>query len=162
VSLVALAYQAARPRVYVVARKPGTDIFRPLSAEHPEDETFPGLLMVRPEGRIFFVNAQQMGEQVLALIEQYRPRVLALEFGAVFDVEYSALKMLIEAEERLRERGILLWLVALNPDTLAMVQRTSLNVTLGRERLIFNLQAAVERYQAQEQKREDRAAALGA
>jgi len=65
------------------------------------------------------------------------------------DIEYSALKMVIEAEERLRERGILLWLVALNPETLAMVQRSSLGETLGRERLVFNLQAAVERYLSQ-------------
>jgi len=28
VSLVALSYQAAHPRVYVLGRKPGTDIFR--------------------------------------------------------------------------------------------------------------------------------------
>ena len=30
--------------VYIVRRKPGTDVFRPLSAEHPEDETHPGPL----------------------------------------------------------------------------------------------------------------------
>jgi MFS superfamily sulfate permease-like transporter len=149
VSLVALAYQVAHPRVYTLGRKPGTDVFRPPSEEHPEDETFPGLLMVRPEGRIFFANAQHVGDQLLRLIEAAQPRVLALDFSAVFDIEYSALKMLTEAEERLRERGILLWLVALNPEALAMVQRSSLGETLGRERLVFNLQAAVERYLSQ-------------
>src|SRR5262245_9887196 len=45
VSLVALAYQTADPPVRVLGRKPGTDVFRPRSKEHPEDETFPGLLM---------------------------------------------------------------------------------------------------------------------
>ncbi len=67
VSLVALAYQAANPRVHVLGRKPGTDVFRPRTDEHPEDETFPGLLIVRPEGRIFFANAQRIGEQTLAI-----------------------------------------------------------------------------------------------
>jgi MFS superfamily sulfate permease-like transporter len=67
VSLVALSYQAARPRVYALGRKPGTEVFRALSAEHPEDETFPGLLMVRPEGRIFFANTQWVGEQITRL-----------------------------------------------------------------------------------------------
>ncbi|MEA3278218.1 MAG: SulP family inorganic anion transporter [Pseudomonadota bacterium] len=149
VSLVALAYQAAHPRVYAVGRKPGTDVFRPRSDEHPEDETFPGLLMVRPEGRIFFANAQRIGEQLWPLVETTKPRVLALDFSAVPDIEYSALKMLIEGEEQLRERGILLWLVALNPEALNMVQRSSLGETLGRERLLFNLQTAVERYRQQ-------------
>ena len=50
-SLMALAYQMADPPVHVLGRKPGTNVFRPRSREHPEDETFPGLLLVRPEGR---------------------------------------------------------------------------------------------------------------
>ena len=59
VSLVALAYQVADPPVYVLGRKPGTNVFRPRSEEHPEDETFPGLLLLRLEGRVFFVNAER-------------------------------------------------------------------------------------------------------
>ena len=42
VSMVALAYQAADPPVYVLGRKPGTNIFRPLSDENPDDETLSG------------------------------------------------------------------------------------------------------------------------
>jgi MFS superfamily sulfate permease-like transporter len=133
----------------VLGRKPGTDVFRPLSPDHPEDETFPGLLIARPEGRIFFANAQHVGEQLWPLIEATPPRVVALDFSAVPDIEYSALKMLIEAEERLRARGILLWLVALNPGVRQMVERSSLWETLGRERLVFNLETAVQRYRSQ-------------
>ena len=36
-SLVALAAQVANPPVYVLTRKPGTNVFRPRSDEHPED-----------------------------------------------------------------------------------------------------------------------------
>ncbi len=149
VSLVALSYQAARPKVYVLGRKPGTDVFRPLSPDHPGDETFPGLLMARTEGRLFFANAQHVGEQLAPLIESGRPNVVALDFSAVPDIEYSALKALIEAEERQRARGIQLWLVALNPEVRQMVERSSLWETLGRERLFFNMEAAVERYRSQ-------------
>ncbi|HSO83848.1 SulP family inorganic anion transporter [Thiocapsa sp.] len=149
VSLVALAYQAAHPRLYVLGRKPGTDVFRPESNTHPDDESFPGLLIVRPEGRLFFANAQRVGEQLLPLIDAAEPKVVAMDFSAVPDIEYSALKMLIEGEERLRERGAVLWLVALNPEVLRMVQRSPLGKTLGRERMLFNLQIAVERYLSQ-------------
>lgn len=34
VSLVALAYQGAYPRLSVIGRKPGTDVFRPESEQH--------------------------------------------------------------------------------------------------------------------------------
>jgi MFS superfamily sulfate permease-like transporter len=66
----------------------------------------------------------------------------------VFDIEYTALKMLTGAEEKLRRDGIMLWLAALNPEVLAMVQRSGLGATLGRERMFFNVQQAVEKYQA--------------
>ena len=91
-----------------------------------------------------------MGDRIAQLAEAASPRVLALDFSAVSDIEYSALRMLVEGEERLRERGILLWLVAVNPEALGMIQRSSLGETLGRERLFFNLQTAVERYLSQE------------
>jgi sulfate permease, SulP family len=53
VSLVALAHQTADPPVRVLGRKPGTNVFRPRSEEHPEDETFPGLLIIQIEGGAF-------------------------------------------------------------------------------------------------------------
>jgi len=148
VSLLALAYQAADPPLHVLGRKPGTNVFRPRTAEHPEDETFPGLLMLRPEGRIFFANAGHLGEKMSLLIAATKPTVLALDLGGVFDLEYTALKMLTDAEQREREKGVLVWLVAINPGVLAMIQRSSLGATLGRERMFFTLEQAVAKYQA--------------
>ncbi len=79
VSMIGLASQTAHPRVSVIGRKRGADVLRPLSPEHPDDETFEGLLIVRPEGRIYFVNVQYVADQINALAAQYKPRVLALD-----------------------------------------------------------------------------------
>jgi len=146
-SLVALAHQIADPPVHQLARKRGTSFFRPCSDEYPDDERFPGLLLARPEGRIFFVNAERIGQKVQTLITENRPNVVALDLSAVFDLEYTALKMLTEAEKRGRLRGIELWLVGLNPDVLASVQRSSLGEILGRQRMLFNAEMAVARFQ---------------
>jgi MFS superfamily sulfate permease-like transporter len=146
VSLFALARQTADPPVYVLGRKRGTNVFRPRSDEHPEDETFPGLLILRPEGRIYFANAERIGEKIRHLVEEAKPKVVALHLRSVPDLEYTALKMLIEGEKRLRERGVVVWLVGLNPQVLAVVQRSSLGKTLGRERMHFNLEVAVAKY----------------
>ncbi len=64
ISLVSLAHQVADPPVYRLGRKRGTNVFRPISAEHPDDETFAGLLMLRPVGRLFFVNGQRVAEKI--------------------------------------------------------------------------------------------------
>ena len=42
VSMIGLASQSAYPRVYVIGRKRGEDVLRPLSPEHGDDETFEG------------------------------------------------------------------------------------------------------------------------
>jgi high affinity sulfate transporter 1 len=147
-SLGALAYQVANPPVLVLRRKPGTNVFRPVSKEHPEDETFPGLLIVHLEGRLFFANAERIGQKVRELAAEAKPRVVALDLSAVFDLEYTALKMLTEGERKVREDGVELWLVGMTPAVLAIVQRSPLGQTLGRERMLFNLETAVERWKA--------------
>jgi high affinity sulfate transporter 1 len=146
VSLIALAYQVADPPVYVLARRPGTNVFRPRSSEHSGDETFPGLLMVRVEGRIFFANAEQIQHKIKLLVDEMQPRVVALHLRGVPDLEFTALKMLVEAEKRNRERGICLWLVGANPEVLEMIRRSPLGETLGPDAMHFNLETAVTRF----------------
>jgi len=148
-SLLGLAQQAYDPPVHVVGRKRGTDAFRPRSPQHPDDESWPGLLIVRIEGRAFFLNAQRIGDRISQLMEAAKPTVVVLDGRALIDLEYTALKMLIEAEERLRADGITLWVASLNPAVLKVIQQSSLGDTLGRERMFFNLQRAVAHYEQQ-------------
>jgi high affinity sulfate transporter 1 len=147
VSLLALAQQAYHPSLHVLGRKRGTDVFRPRSAEHPDDESWPGLLMVRVEGRAFFLNAQRIGDRLWALVLEWKPAVLLIDGRSLIDIEYTALKMLIEAEEKLRRQGVTLWMASLTPEVLKVVQQSPLGRTLGRDRMFFNVQAAVQHYE---------------
>jgi MFS superfamily sulfate permease-like transporter len=146
-SLVALAQQTYDPPVHVIVRKRGTDAFRPRSSDHPDDESWPGLLILRVEGRAFFLNAQRIGDRMSQLISTAHPTVVILDGRALIDIEYTALKMLVEAEENLRSRGITLWLSSLNPQVLKTVQHSPLGDTLGRARMFFTLQSAVAHYE---------------
>lgn len=146
-SLLALAQQAYSPVVYAVGRKRNTHIFRPISSQRPTDETWPGLLILRVEGRVFFANAQRVGDRIWPLIEQAKPSVVVIDCSSIIDIEYTALKMLAEAEDKLQRSGITLWLAALNPNVFATVSRSRISETLARERMFFNLESAVERYE---------------
>ena len=160
VSLLALLYEANHPRVYVLGRMPGSDVFRPLSPEHKSDETFPGLLILRTEGRVYFANAQRIGDKMWGIVRDVKPKVLILDCSAIPDIEYTALKMLTEAEEKLREEGVSLWLAALNPEAQRVIARSSLGEVLGRERVFFNSQQAVERYHTRLEKTQDPSARI--
>ena len=147
-SMIGLASQTAQPRVSVIGRKRGADVLRPLSAEHPDDELFEGLLIVRPEGRLFFVNVQNVVDQISALVEKYKPRVLTLDMSRTPDLEYSALQTLIEYDERATQNGTLVWIAGLNPAVLEVVRNSALHERLGRERMLFNAREAIRRHQA--------------
>jgi anti-anti-sigma factor len=150
-SVLALSYQASTPAVYELARKPGTNVFRRRSEEHPTDETYPGLLMIRVEGRMFFGNTEHVLDRISPLLAAPVPKVIVLDCSAIFDVEYSALKTLVEAEERARRRGAELWLAALNPQVRRVVERSPLGKALGREKMFFDLEHATSQYDARQQ-----------
>jgi len=147
-SLVALMYLANNPPVYVMVRKPGTDVFRPVSAEHPDDERVKGLLILRSDGRMYFGNIEYIGDKMWPLIEEARPSVVLLDCSGVVGFEYTALLMLAEGEERLRAEGMELWLAELTPEALDQVQRSALGQRLGRERMHFTVARAVEAFKA--------------
>src|SRR5271157_1048956 len=146
VSLVTLAYQVADPPVYVLRRKPGTNVFRPQSPEHPDDESFPGLLLLRPEGPIFFANAAQIAHKIEPLVRAAQPKVVAVDASGVLDMEYTAVKMFAQLAKRQSQHGVQLWLIGMTPRVLAIIQRSPLGQLLGREGMHFNLEIAVARY----------------
>jgi len=149
ISILTLFYQANHPPVYAVGYNREKNIFR-RAGEHASDETFPGLLMLRTEGRLTFANAANAQEKMKVLVAQYDPKVLVLECSAIPDIEYTALTMLTEAEQNLRARGVTLWLAAVNPDLLKIIERSPLGAALGHERMFFNLAKAVEKYREKE------------
>ena len=146
VSLLGLSRQTANLRVSAIGRKPNTDVLRPLSPEYPNDETVDGLLVIRPEGSIYFVNVQDVADKMNVLIAQYHAQIVVLDMSRVPNIEYSALQRLVEGEQVVASNGITLWLAGLNPDVLEVVRRSGLAERLGRERMLFNACIAIERY----------------
>ena len=142
-SMVSLLRQANDPAVHVLGIKPGTDVLRPRSAEHPEDEAFVGCLVLRPEGRIYFANAQRVVDRIVARLQETGAGVLVLDMSAVPDIEYTGLKALGDLEASLQGSGCQLVLASLSPAALAVIQRAALGARLGRQRMFFTVPQAV-------------------
>ena len=80
------------------------------------------------------------------LVTEHKPRVLALDMSRVFDIEYSALQMIIDGERRMAEQGATAWLAGLNPNVLECVRASGFADRLGPERLFLNVRAAIQHY----------------
>ena len=68
-SLVWLIYVATAPGMPVLGREPGTQVFRDVT-ENPDDETFPGIVVVRLDGGLFFATADALEERIRELVAQ--------------------------------------------------------------------------------------------
>ena len=64
-SLGWLVYVATRPSMPLLGREAGTQVFRDLD-EHPDDETHPGVAVLRIDGGLFFATAEAVDERVRA------------------------------------------------------------------------------------------------
>ena len=144
-SMVTILYATSIPKVYVVGRKAGTNVFRPLE-DHPQDETFPGLLLLRIEGPMYFANVSQAIDQVASLVRQYEPRFIVIDCSAVALFEYTAIRHFRDFDDKLQDTGVELWIADLNPEAFKVVGPSSFGQALGHERMFFNLEQAVEAY----------------
>ena len=59
-----------------------------------------------------FANAQRVGDKMWKLIGMAKPAVVILDCDVIPDIEYTALRMLTKAEEKLRASGVALYLAA--------------------------------------------------
>jgi sulfate permease, SulP family len=131
--------------------------------DHPRivaAERAPGLLVVRPEGRLFFANARRVVDRIAAIAADRRPqpRVLLLDVGAVNDLDMTALERLADLAEDLHGQGRALWIAAPSQRPLEMLRhaaellgRTSLEADTGRlgVRVFPSLEDAIAAYEGQ-------------
>jgi len=144
-SLISLASQMARPNVYVLARSKGSGALRPVSDDQ-EAEPVAGLLFLRPEGRLFFVNAQHVADVISQEIAGSEAKVVVLDLSRVFDVEYSALMMLSEGQRKLAGEGIEVWLAGLNPKVREPMHAAGLLEIAGPDRLFETAEDALQAF----------------
>jgi high affinity sulfate transporter 1 len=105
VSILLLLYRASRPHVAVLGRDPGgtgrwTDV-----ARYPDNESVPGVVVLRPESNLFFANA----DAIRASIRRHAvagTRAIVLDAETVPAIDVTAVTMLVETAADLRRDGI--------------------------------------------------------
>lgn len=114
VSLLALVFRAYRPSSAVLGRAPGAIDdealrYRGLD-DHPDCETFPGLVILRVDGELFFANARWFEATVRSLVRGQTPpvREILIHAGAVPHLDTTAAAMLKELIAELHDSGVAL------------------------------------------------------
>jgi SulP family sulfate permease len=105
VSLLLLLYRASRPYVALLGQDPGPDGRWSDIARHPDYEPAPGIVVVRPEGALFFASADAVRDAIKSHVRD-DTRAVVVDAETVPAIDVTAVSMLTELAADLRADGI--------------------------------------------------------
>ena len=106
-SLLMLIYRTSHPEAAVLGQLPGEEAYRDVR-RHPEAITFPGLLIWRAGGDLFFASIGHVDEGLKAALATNRPSVrhVLLDTDSVNFIDTSACDALLSFVKELQAQGI--------------------------------------------------------
>jgi len=106
-SLLMLIYRTSHPQSAVLGQLPGEEAYRDVRL-HPEARTFPGLLIWRPGGDLFFASIGRLGEELKAALAVNHPpaKHVLLDAESANFIDISACDALLNSIKELQSQGI--------------------------------------------------------
>jgi high affinity sulfate transporter 1 len=106
-SLLMVIYRISHPHGTVLGQVPGTEAYRNVE-RHPEAVTFPGLLIWRPGGDLWFASIGHLGDGLKAALVESRPSTnhVLVDAEAVNQIDVSACDTLLNLIQALQSQGV--------------------------------------------------------
>jgi sulfate permease, SulP family len=144
-SLAWLVYVTTSPPMFELGREAGTQVYRELD-EHPGDETFPGIVVLRLDSGLFFATAQALDDRVRALadLDGTPLRGVVLDFEAVSFIDSQGAEQLREIRALVDSRGATLRLARVKPAVRAVLRADRFIDAIGTDHIHGNVHRAVE------------------
>ncbi len=143
-SLGWLIYVATSPPLPLLGREAGTQVYRDLD-EHPDDQTYPGIVVLRIDSGLFFATAQALDDRIRALTDGADPlRGVVLDFEAVPFVDSQGAEQLSQIQELVNGHGATLHLGRVKPHVRAVLERDGVIDRIGADNVHGNVHRAVE------------------
>ena len=104
-SLLILIYRTSHPEGAILGQLPGTEAYRDVR-RHPDAITFPGLLIYRLGGELFFASIGHVSDALKAsLLARPEVKRVLLDFSQVNYIDVSASDELLRLIKELQSRG---------------------------------------------------------
>jgi SulP family sulfate permease len=144
-SLGWLIYVATSPPMPLLGRERGTQLFRELN-EHPEDETEPGIAVLRLDSGLFFATAEALEDRIRELVDTAveTPLALVLDLRGVNFIDSQGAEKLTEIQRLVETSGGQLRLAHIKPQVYRVLQADGFVDRLGADHIHGNLDRAVK------------------
>ena len=152
--LFGLVLAAKSRKSSVMGKVPGEETFR--SLEHfPDGETYPGLLILRFDGALFFANAPDFADEVREGVALYDPKVVLVDGEAITDIDATAIMTIHELKNELERVGIELRFARIQSSIQEIMKRLNTHNVIDSDRIYVSVRAGVEAYLAESQESDD-------
>jgi anti-anti-sigma factor len=142
-SLIWLIFVATHPPMPVLAREPGTQVFRELD-EHPGDEQFAGVTVLRLDGGLFFATADALEDRVREVaLSAPGSTAIVLDCGGIDFVDSQGSAKMSEILNLTKQAGVTLRLARLKPPVREVLERDGVLGRIGDDKIHGNVDHAV-------------------
>ena len=142
-SLIWLIFVATHPPMPVLAREPGTQVFREL-AEHPGDEQFAGVTVLRLDGGLFFATADALEDRVREVaLSASGSTAIVLDCGGMDFIDSQGSAKMSEILNLAEQAGVTLRLARLKPPVREVLERDGFLGRIGDDKIHGNVDHAV-------------------
>ena len=133
-SILLLLARVSSPHVAFLGRVPGTNSYSD-TERHPENELLPGVIIVRPEASLIYVNADAVLEAVLNRFRAARPSVIRLivcDLSAAPYLDLAGARSLHALHAELASRGTALRIVGARGSVRDLLRADGVEDKIGR------------------------------
>ncbi len=149
--LIALLAGTKQRNTSILGRVPDTEVYRSL-VNYPDGETYPGLLILRFDGSLFFANSHDFViavQRAIAAAEP-TPQVVVLDCESMNNIDATAVIALKEFEKQLEGSGIQLRIARVKANVYTIMERGGLIEEIPAEHFYLSVQTAVNAYLAEQ------------
>jgi anti-anti-sigma factor len=142
-SLVWLISVATRPRMPLLGRESGTQVFRELD-DYPADQQYPGIVILRLDGGLFFATSDALEDRVREVALSTADMTgIVLDCEGIDFIDSQGSAKLGEILELTNHAGVSLRLARVKPSVREVLRRDGFLERLGDSRIHGNVYRAV-------------------
>lgn len=144
IALLGLVYRSSRVGVDVMGKVPSEKAAWGSINQHPERRTYDGLVVLRLDAPLFWANASDACDAVLARVEQAgEVRAVLLDLEATSQLDITSIDALARLLDRLRAEDVDLYLVRVFYQARQTLARAGFIERLGEDHLWHSISAGV-------------------
>ncbi len=151
IALLGLLVGSKQRSTYILGKIPEHDTFQSLE-NHPDGLTYPGILILRFDGSLFFANVPDFVDEVRLGVKlaDPQPEVVLLNFESASSIDATAVEMLNELFDEMAQQGIAIRLARVKTPVRQVMRADGLEERIGPEHFYLSVHEGVDAFLAEQ------------